>query len=242
MALNSNDYLFCYLAGRSPLHRMNAAVKLALLFAASLAACFLPLSVAAACALPAGMCARACGLPFRVQLRDLRPLLFYGEFLYASAVLSKVLALPEPFAQASAAALVPTKATLAALARLLLLLQLSSLLFRTTTRLALREGIAAAETAVRAALARLPGISRAVSRDARFAQTLALFLGFIPALFEQWSRLELAWRARGGKNGVVKTRTLLLSLLSLGFYAAAQKAKALAARSAKPSVRVCRTS
>jgi biotin transport system permease protein len=94
--------------------------------------------------------------------------------------------------------------------RLLVLLQLSSLLFRTTTLVALKSAIARI----------CPPL----------AVPLALFLGFIPALFELWGRLDLSWRARGGKRGIKKLFVLLPALLSLAFFHADIKSRALAAR------------
>jgi energy-coupling factor transporter transmembrane protein EcfT len=64
----------------------------------------------------------------------------------------------------------------------------------------------------------------------RFAGNIALFLCFIPEIFSIWAGIELAWKARGGKQGLGKIRTLVFTLISFGMEKAAIKARALAAR------------
>jgi energy-coupling factor transporter transmembrane protein EcfT len=66
--------------------------------------------------------------------------------------------------------------------------------------------------------------------QAHAAKTFAVFLSCIPAVFESWNRIERAWLARGGKNGIAKMRALLPVFLSVCFHAASQKARALASR------------
>jgi hypothetical protein len=51
-------------------------------------------------------------------------------------------------------------------------------------------------------------------------------------VFELWQKIDCAWTARGGKNGVAKIKTLTPVLIALSFYEAAAKARAIAARSA----------
>jgi energy-coupling factor transporter transmembrane protein EcfT len=87
-------------------------------------------------------------------------------------------------------------------------MQFSSLLFRTTSSSEIRYA--------------LP--------DGRFTVYLSLFLGSIPEIFESWSVINRAWKARGGKNGIGKIKTIIFILISLSFERAAVKAKALAAR------------
>ena len=88
--------------------------------------------------------------------------------------------------------------------RLTLIVQFSALLFRTTSSLEIREVV------------RIEAIS--------------IFLLFIPEIFKIWSSIDLAWKARCGKKGLVKIKTLLFVLISLCFEKAAIKAKAIEAR------------
>jgi len=88
--------------------------------------------------------------------------------------------------------------------RLTLIVQFSALLFRTTSSLEIREVV------------RL--------------DILALFLCFIPEIFKTWSCINLAWKARKGKNGINKIKTLIFVLISISFEKAFVKAKAIEAR------------
>jgi biotin transport system permease protein len=206
MAVNT---LLQYRPGRSVLHCLPALLKVALLFAASIGAFFLP-PQAAALTIPLLFAAALfCGISPRDALGDLRPALYYAWFLYVTAVLAAWWVLPNR-AAVNAGIFVPPLVTVTVAVRLLVLLQLSSLLFRTTTLVALKSAIARI----------CPPL----------AVPLSLFLGFIPALFELWGRLDLSWRARGGKKGIKKLFVLLPALLSLAFYHADLKARALAAR------------
>jgi energy-coupling factor transporter transmembrane protein EcfT len=83
--------------------------------------------------------------------------------------------------------------------------QISALFFRTTSSLEIREVV-------------------------RF-EIISLFLCFIPEIFKIWTSINLAWRARSGKEGFIKIKTLMFILISLSFEKAAIKAKALEARS-----------
>jgi biotin transport system permease protein len=184
-------------------------LKVALLFAASIGAFFLP-PLPCVPAIPLLFAAALlCGIRPRDALGDLRPALYYGFFLYVTAVLAAWWVLPDR-AAIRAGIFVPPLHTVTVGVRLLVLLQLSSLLFRTTTLVALTSAIARV----------CPSL----------AIPLALFLGFIPALFELWGRLDLSWRARGGKKGIKKLFVLLPALISLAFFHADLKARALAAR------------
>ncbi|WP_461247202.1 hypothetical protein [Treponema sp. R6D11] len=89
--------------------------------------------------------------------------------------------------------------------RLVLIVQISALLFRTTSSLEIREVVR--------------------------SEIISLFLSFIPEIFKIWTSINLAWKARGGKEGLGKIKTLMFILISLSFEKAALKAKALEARS-----------
>jgi energy-coupling factor transporter transmembrane protein EcfT len=89
--------------------------------------------------------------------------------------------------------------------RLVLVVQISALLFRTTSSLEIREVV------------RL--------------EIISLFLCFIPEIFNIWTSINLAWKSRGGKEGLAKIKTIVFILISLSFEKAAVKSKALEARS-----------
>ncbi|MCL2181414.1 MAG: hypothetical protein FWB83_09840, partial [Treponema sp.] len=84
------------------------------------------------------------------------------------------------------------------------ILQMSALLFRTTSPVEIRDAV------------RL--------------EIISLFLLFIPEIFNTWAQIDLAWKARGGKNGLSKIYKLVLIIISASFEKAAIKAKAVEAR------------
>jgi biotin transport system permease protein/energy-coupling factor transport system permease protein len=88
--------------------------------------------------------------------------------------------------------------------RLVLIVQLSALLFCTTSALEIRESLR--------------------------IEPISLFLSFIPLIFETWKTVDLAWKARGGRQGVKKIRTIVFVLISLSMEKAAMKSTALTAR------------
>jgi energy-coupling factor transporter transmembrane protein EcfT len=111
-------------------------------------------------------------------------------------------------------------------------MQLSALLFRTTTSIEIKETLCAIETGIRAVLRKLP-FGQRIAPDVKLGKQAALMISFIPALFELWEKLNRAYRARGGKGGFTKYRILLIALIALSFHHAAEKAKAFAAREAR---------
>jgi biotin transport system permease protein/energy-coupling factor transport system permease protein len=103
------------------------------------------------------------------------------------------------------AVLIPRAGFLQTILRLLLIVQISALLFRTTSPLEIREVV------------RL--------------EIISLFICFIPEIFKTWTSINLAWKSRGGRQGLPKIKTLIFVLITLSFEKAAIKAKALQARS-----------
>jgi energy-coupling factor transporter transmembrane protein EcfT len=217
-AVTESPVIFRYKPGKSFLHKAPAWIKLALLFPLSAVTLYIPLAVSGA--LIACMCVAAflCGFSVREQLADLKAAWYYAVFLYILAVITNW-TIAQSF---TPQLLVPGIDWLTGSVHLVLMLQISGLLFRTTTSLALKDGIDAIERVIRGGLR--------LSPDTRFAKSVALFIGFIPAVFELWQKIERAWIARGGKNGITKIKVLVPVLISLSFYAAAAKARALAAR------------
>jgi energy-coupling factor transporter transmembrane protein EcfT len=114
--------------------------------------------------------------------------------------------------------------------RLVLIVQLSSLLFRSTSQGELRDALFTVEIAVRHFVAKIFFRKEQVNIENRFSGYIALFLCFIPDIFENWAMINLAWKARGGKQGFAKIKSLTFLLISISMEKAAIKAKALSAR------------
>jgi energy-coupling factor transporter transmembrane protein EcfT len=96
--------------------------------------------------------------------------------------------------------------------KLLLVLLVSSPLFRTTTAIEIKN-----------AIANIP-----------FASCISLTLNFIPEIFELWARIELSARARVKPRRLCgrlkKLKLVLTSLIGQSLYRASLKSKVLAAR------------
>jgi biotin transport system permease protein/energy-coupling factor transport system permease protein len=228
--------VFAYKTVKGPLHSLPPMLKLFFLlplsgFCMSLSPLWLGAGIIAAIA-----AAFLCRFTLREQLTDLKPAAFYAAIMYALSVFSTSLENwnkmpPGDLALAAfAAAFIPKTDFLRAALSLALVVQLSALLFRTTSSTEIRDGLNAVERFIRRAFSRLPLFGKRVSLRPRFAENTALFLSFIPEIFAVWSGVNLAWKARGGRQGLAKIKTLVFVLISLSFEKAALKAKALEAR------------
>jgi len=198
--------IFKYKTIKGPLHKFPAFIKLV---------CILPLSIfciyLTSLQLGIGIAAVIilalfCGITLREQLTDFKPAFFYGSLMFFISVFSTFFDNRDimPLGTLVLTSLIPRAEFLQTVLRLTLIVQLSALLFRTTSALEIREFV-------------------------RF-DILSLFLCFIPEIFKTWTSVDLAWKARGGKPGLKKIMTLVFVLISLSFEKAAIKAKAIEAR------------
>jgi energy-coupling factor transporter transmembrane protein EcfT len=231
--------VFQYRQGKSILHRIPALPKLVLVLSFAVILMFLPF-YALCGGIPAALIlAFICGFTPREQLADIKPVLFYTAFLYLINIFSHLSALsftvpaegnPGPeLRRALAAIFYPDLEYRLYILRLLLVMQLSALFFRTTTSTEIKGAIRGLETNIRRGIKKLP-FTKNVSPRAKFGLSLALTLSFIPELFGLWERLNRAYKARGGRGGLKKARILLIALFSLSFSYAEKKARALSAR------------
>jgi biotin transport system permease protein/energy-coupling factor transport system permease protein len=210
MAMNKSQAVFRYKTIKGPLHRVPALLKLILL---------LPLSIFCMSLSPKWLCvgiilssitAFLCRFTLREQFTDLVPAFFYAALMYALSVFSNLF---ELFGKITLNAniidnlvfiLMPRYDFLHIALRLVLIVQLSALLFRTTSALEIRESLR--------------------------IEPISLFLSFIPLIFETWKTVDLAWKARGGRQGLRKIRTIVFVLILLSMEKAAMKSMALTAR------------
>jgi biotin transport system permease protein/energy-coupling factor transport system permease protein len=230
--------IFQYRKGLSLPYRIPALPKLALVLSFAVILMFLPFHAICGCIPAAAILAFLCGFRIREQLADIKPVLFYAAFLYLINIFSRLpsvsLALPAggfspELRRTLAGIFYPDLEYRLYILRLLLVMQLSALFFRTTTSIELKEAIRGLETAIRRGIKKLPFMKN-ISVRAKFGASLALTISFIPELFGLWERLNRAYRARGGKGGLKKIRVLLIALFSLSFSYAEKKARALASR------------
>jgi len=199
--------IFKYITKRGLLHKIPAIIKLFLLLPVSVFCMSLPPLLLGAGIIFAVLAAFICGLSLHDQITDFKPAFYYAILMYALSVFSNLFTVNfrlTPINQ-FLTVLIPDFEYLRITLRLVLIVQISALFFRTTSSLEIREAV------------RL--------------EIISLFLCFIPEIFKIWTSINLAWKSRGGKEGLGKIKTLMFILISLSFEKAALKAKALEARS-----------
>jgi biotin transport system permease protein len=207
---------YSYAGGQSPLHRLNAGVKLLGLAAFSAAAFFAnPYVCAALTALLAALSAVARVRPDRL-LTGCRPVLAICLFTAAARALDYPLAF----------SLTGLLEGLVFLWAVMLCFCAGALLFAVTTMRGLREAAYAAESVL------LRPVSAILGRSIRprIGLALSLMMGFIPRFFAVWEALKCAHCARGGRKGLAEMRLLLPAALALMMEDAARVSSALEAR------------
>lgn len=143
------------------------------------------------------------GIPFKDFLHDLKPVAFYGLFIAVIEVVGAVLyggVLLESFENG----MWRTNSSVLLVSRLVVAMSYTSLFFRTTSNLEIRQSLEKAELAVSFGHSHLS-----------FSRAFALFLNFLPQLFAIWAGLDKAWRARCGKRGIRKVLVLLPVFITL---------------------------
>ncbi len=149
----------------------------------------------------------------REQIEDLKPIFFYAILLlffqiflcFFSDDFLTNLKLQFNWKQ--------QKETIFLLLKLFSIMQTSSLVFKTSTSLELREGI-----------------SKIFGQKSVFTNAISMFLNFIPMISKIWQQSKLAWKIRGGKHGIKMYFVLLPILFSVGMKKAYNLAKAVQIR------------
>ena len=200
-----SNSVFKYKTIKGLLHKVPAIIKLLLLLPLSFFCMSLPSLWLGVGILFCVLIAFICGLSLQDQITDFKPAFFYAVLMYALSVFSNLIDNYRMPINQFLTLFIPNLEYLRITLRLVLIVQISALLFRTTSPLEIREVV------------RL--------------EILSLFLSFIPEIFKIWTSVNMAWKARGGKEGFGKIKTLMFVLISLSFEKAALKANALAARS-----------
>ena len=213
--------IFRYKSGASFLHKIPTIAKIVLVFPMSILIMKLaPLFCifAAGFLFVLGLLAR---FTIKEQAANLKPAVYYFLFLYALSVVTNL--------SFSLHIFIPNKKTVELFMRLIVMMQVCSLLFMTSTSMEIREALERMEGGARGFLLGLPWVGKFISRENSFSVTAAFFLSFIPYLFELWALMDRAWRARGGKKSLmIKNR--LFVFMKLSFHKAYLKSRAAASR------------
>ncbi|HAH61031.1 MAG TPA: hypothetical protein DCL73_02890 [Treponema sp.] len=186
--------LFSYKHGSSPLHRLDARIKLLLIFAAGYAVLSLPSVPCVVCIAAVSAISTVSGFTFGEQLTQLKPAAYYAGLLYTVSLISSFAEhIPFP------SLLVPQSADILLSLRLALAVQFTGLLYRTTSPLALRTALEQIEDAFRNFFhLKSPGHNTIPG----FSETFSLLLVFIPQVFDVWQEVSRAWKARNGRGGI----------------------------------------
>lgn len=234
---------FSYKAGKSFVHRMPAWIKLLFVPALSVAAFQLPVYFALGLILFQIVLAFLLKFTVKEQFSDVKFVFYFALLLYLMGFLGFFCS--EFFGElqaengagqiqkieiirilkSSAAKTFSNSATVLMLVRLFCVMQTSSIIFKTTTSLEIREGVGKIESAVRKVLH--------LKERNTVTDLISFTLYFIPLVFRIWSQLDSAWRARQGKRGVKMFIVLLPALFSVGMKSAFTAAKAVMIRSAE---------
>jgi biotin transport system permease protein/energy-coupling factor transport system permease protein len=167
-----------------------------------------------------------CRFSLREQLADLKPAAVYGALMYALSVFTQISqAVKEtPALVFTGAIFIPNDEYLRISLRLIIVIQLSALFFRSTSSMEIRDSLRIIERGI---------LKLRVTGKRSYGyitNSIALFLCFIPEIFTSWTDINYAWKARGGKNGIKKIKTVLFVLISISLQKASLKEKAMSAR------------
>jgi energy-coupling factor transporter transmembrane protein EcfT len=222
------EAIFSYNKRDSLIHKAPAILKLLILFCVPLVTYFTALPYHATLFAIAVILALIAKIPLKSFLRDLKPIIYYCLFILIIDVLTILLfdKTPMPIStELEESAVSPTisfftilteKGNFLLMSRLVVSMAYTSIFFRTTSHLEMRQSLEKIESCLTFGHSNLT-----------FSKAFALFLNFLPQLFAIWNSLDLAWRARGGKRTPRKIVVLLPSFISLSLKKANQTLLAL---------------
>lgn len=229
---------FSYKPGNSIVHKMPAWIKLLILPTINILFFCLPFYFSIGFILFQFLIFFLLKFSFRDIFSDLKIVLYYAVILYlfgfignfcgtyfpqfSSEYIGEAIAVSEGL-KISAEKNFANKETLEMLLKILCIMQSTSILFKTSTSLEIREGVGTIESAVRKFF-HLP-------KKNSFTNMISLFLCFIPMVFKIYGQIKMAWYARGGKHNLKMYMTIFPVLFSVGMKKAYNQAKAIAVRS-----------
>jgi len=210
--MNTN-YAFCYKKGTSFFHNLASWKKILFIPVFNILIFSFDYKIALFFVVLQGFIFFSLKFTVREQLTDLAPVIWYGIFLYLIDFFTELVL---HFRDYSFLYLLSSafkssffkKGTFITVIRFLACNQSAALMFKTSTSLEIREGIEKIETFVRSFFH--------LKKETVFADTVSLFVNFIPAVFKKWGMLKNAWHARGGKNSFRMYLVLFPVLFSIG--------------------------
>ena len=210
--------ILSYKQGTSFLHRCPAWIKILVIPAVSIAAFYLP-PVFALCILALQtLVSFVLRFTVREQLADLRPVIYYAVLLFIAKLIGSAAVVISGGSFYWKDFIISEKETWLLLLKLFCVMQSASLVFKTSTSLQIREGLEKIE------------ITITRKKKAPVAQTLSIFICFIPQVSKNWQQATRAWKARGGKKSLRMLVVLLPVFFSVGMKQAYNSARAISIR------------
>lgn len=205
--------LFTFEHNNSPLKTVSGTVKILFFIPAIILLFYLELKAIIVLFFLSLIVSCILGFSLLNQLKDFLPLLPYLIIYYITAVITN-------FTQSQKLAIslfLPSAQIILAMFRFLVTVELANLFYKTTTTSQIKNSLEQIEMYIRNCLTHFPLIGKRIQLKTNISFLFTLMLIFIPHLINLWNQLELAWRARGGKTGMLMFKKLFPKLLFLAF-------------------------
>ena len=195
--------ILSYQKRTSLIHKTPALLKLALLLGIAIALYLTGFGVHCLLMVVALLLVWVSKIQLKDFLHDLRPVVFYSIFIALVEATGSLLYGGVFFISLRDGAW-KNNGSVLLVSRLVVAMSYTSLFFRTTSNLEIRQSLERVELAVSFGHSRLS-----------FSKAFALFLNFLPQLFAIWTGLDKTWKARCGKRGIRKILVLLPVFITL---------------------------
>lgn len=241
----SNYVAFSYKNGNSFVHKMPVLVKILLIPALNILFFMLPFYFSAVLLVLQFVLACSIGFTLKEQFQDFKPVIYYAVLLYVTGFIAQFFAgLSASVTVVETSAVVNSSSesinlpsilltalritftnvsTAIMLLKLFCIMQSASIIFKTSTSLQIREGVASIEIAIRKILP--------VSKKPVCTTAVSLFVCFIPMVYKNWEQCKRAWFARGGKKSFKMYMTIFPVFFSVGIKQAWNSSRAILIRS-----------
>ena len=220
--------ILSYKQGTSFLHRCPAWIKILVIPAVSIAAFYLPPAFALSILALQTLVSFVLRFTVREQLADLRPVIYYAVLLFIAKLIGSAAVVISGGSFYWKDFIISEKETWLLLLKLFCVMQSASLVFKTSTSLQIREGLEKNELTIRKVL--FLKAKKTGAQKAPVAQTLSIFICFIPQVSKNWQQTTRAWKARGGKKSLRMLVVLLPVFFSVGMKQAYNSARAISIR------------
>lgn len=223
---------FSYIKGDSLIHKCPAWVKILIIPVINILFFNLPVQFCLCLILFQFVISFLLKFTFHQQIADLKPVLYYGFLLIFTNALIYLFTNGIASLQNDLLSYVnnplsllldlKTNETFLMLVKLFCILQSTSIFFKTSTSLQIRESLETIELCVRKIIH--------LKKECTISNAVSLFINFIPMVWAVWFELKRAWFARKGKNGIKMYLKLMPVLFSVGMKKAWNTARAVQIR------------